>query len=36
MALGLATVLTAAALYVVPAGTDLLDPSILAAIASAP
>jgi len=35
MALGLATVLTVAALYVVPAWTDLLDPCILASIASA-
>jgi len=35
MALGLATVLTVAALYVVPAWTDLLDPSILATIAGA-
>ena len=34
-ALGLATVLTVAALYVVPAWTHLLDPCILAALASA-
>ena len=35
LALGLATVLTVAALYVVPAWIDLLDPCILASIASA-
>lgn len=34
MALGLATVLTVAALYVVPAWTALLDPCILASLAS--
>lgn len=35
IALGIATVLTGAALYVVPAWTDLLDPCILASIAGA-
>lgn len=35
VALGLATVLTVAALHVVPVWTDFLDPSILAAIAGA-
>jgi len=35
MALALATALTVAALYVVPAWTDLLDPCILASIAGA-